>query len=254
MTSNFPETNPFRTNHIKTSDVDMRPSTLSSGSSASEHPPSNDLESSSSRLYHIYHSAIRYDYRVMDANKNQLYYVYNSHLTPKKPDITFHAGENNKAPVAGVCKFMKFSQQYKVGLGDPDRAGDMIWEDLEGQNLAHSKYRWSMSVPLPSGGTERRWFLWTRTHSQAVEGESPSAFSMRNFKLVDELTGQIAAIFTSNAFKSFRKNGKLQVASGYGPDFDLMVLITILAIYEKTRRRRAAKGGGGGAGGGDGGG
>lgn len=253
MTSNFPETNPFRTNDVKSSDVDMRPSTPSSRSSASEHPQSIGLEASSSRLYHIYHSAIRYDYRVMDAHKNQLYFVYNSHLTPKKADITFHAGEDNKAPVAGVCKFIKFTRQFKVGLGDPDRAGDMVWEDLQGQNFTKSKYRWPMSVPSPNGGLERRWFLWTRTHSQVVEGELSSLFSFRNFKLVDELTGQIVAIFTSNTFKSIRKNGKLQVVGEYGPDFDLMVLITILAIYEKTRRRRAAKGGGGGGGGGDGG-
>ena len=107
-----------------------------------------------------------------------------------------------------------------------------------------------MSVPLADGRLERRWFLWKRTHSVGADGDSPSAFSSRNYKLEDELTGQIVAVFTSSSYKSMRKNGKLQVAAGYGPDFDLMVLITSLAMYEKTRRSRGKAGGGGGGGGG----
>ncbi|KAL3432493.1 hypothetical protein BDV09DRAFT_174059 [Aspergillus tetrazonus] len=203
-----------------------------------------------SRLYHIYHTPIRYDYRVSDADKNHLYYVYNSQLTPHKADLTVHTGEDSNAPVAGVCKFLHFSRHCKIGLGDPQQAGTIVWEDLHCQNLTMTKYRWPMSVPLADGRLERRWFLWKRTHSVGADGDSPSAFSSRNYKLEDELTGQIVAVFTSSSYKSMRKNGKLQVAAGYGPDFDLMVLITSLAMYEKTRRSRGKAGGGGGGGGG----
>ncbi|KAL6235719.1 hypothetical protein BDW75DRAFT_208837 [Aspergillus navahoensis] len=214
----------------------------------SDSADSQSVDLAHSRVYHIYHTPIRYDYRISDAEKNHLYYVYNSHLTPLKADITVHAGENSNAPVVGVCKFLHLSRHCKVGLGDPQHAGGMAWEDLHCQNLAMTKYRWPMSVPLADGRLGRRWFLWKRTQSVGADGASPSLFSLRNYKLIDELTGQVAAVFTSNSFKSVRKNGKLQVVAGYGPDFDRMVLITLLAIYEKIRRCWG-KGGGGGTGG-----
>ncbi|CEL06778.1 hypothetical protein ASPCAL09950 [Aspergillus calidoustus] len=238
---------PFGANENKSSDVGLQ--TPSSRESDSADDQSLSLESS--RLYHIYHTPIRYDYRVSNADKKPLYFVYNSHLTPDKADITVHTGDDKNAPIAGVCKFIHLSRHCKVGLGDPQRAGSMVWEDLQCQNFRMTKYRFEMSIPSAHGGYERRSFLWKRTQSVGADGDSPSFFSLRNFKLVDELNGQNVAVFTSNSFKSPRKNGKLQVAADYGPDFDMMALITLLAMYERIRRRTGGKGGGGG--GGDGG-
>ncbi|KAL4869692.1 hypothetical protein BDV12DRAFT_167494 [Aspergillus spectabilis] len=242
-------TNPFGSSDVKSPDIDL-PAPSSRGSDSAD-AQSIDLKSSSRRLYHIYHTAFRYDYRVSDADKNNIFFVNNSYLTPIKADITVHTGEDKKAPVVGVCKSLHLSRHCKVGLGDPQQAGAMVWEDLQCQNITMTKYCWQMAVPSTDGGSERRWFIWKRTHSHGADGDSPAFFSLRNFKLVDELTGEVAAVFTSNNFKSLRKNGKLQVAAEYGPDFDLMALITLLAMYERIRRRTGGKGGGGG--GGDGG-
>ncbi|KAL3465163.1 hypothetical protein BJX64DRAFT_253295 [Aspergillus heterothallicus] len=232
---------------IKSPDIELRTPT----SRGSDSADAQSLGLESSRLYHIYHTPIRYDYRVSDAHKNHIYFVYNSHLAPGKADITVHIGEDRHAPVAGVCKFIHLSRHCKIGLGDPERAGSMVWEDLNCQNIPMTKYRFEMSVPSANGGHERRSFLWKRTQSVGADGDSPSFFSLRNFKLVDELKGQDVAVFTSNSFKSPRKNGKLQMAADYGPDFEIMTLITLLAMYERIRRRTGGKGGGGG--GGDGG-
>ncbi|KAL4991782.1 hypothetical protein BDW68DRAFT_151305 [Aspergillus falconensis] len=241
MTSSL-ETKPLDGNVV----ISQSPSSRGSDSADSQ-----SVDLAHSRVYHIYHTPIRYDYRIADADKSHLYYVYNSHLTPLKSDITVHDGENSNAPVVGVCKFLHLSRHCKVGLGDPQQAGAMVWEDLHCENLTMTKYRWPMSVPLADGRHERRWFLWKRTRTVGADGDSPSLFSLRNYKLIDELTGQVVSVFTSNSFKSVRKNGKLQVAAGYGPDFDLMALITLLAMYEKIRRSWG-KGGGGGTGGGGG--
>ncbi|KAL4951370.1 hypothetical protein BDW69DRAFT_186440 [Aspergillus filifer] len=236
---------------VKSPELDTQVRTISSKGTDSADAQGIELISQS-RLYHIYHTAIRYDYRISDTDKNHLYFVYNSHLKPLKADITVHAGADNSAPVLGVCKFLHLSRHCKVGLGDPEHAGAMVWEDLECQNLTMTKYRWQMSVPLSTGGSERRWFVWKRTQSLGAGGDSPGLLSLRNFKLVDEITGRVVGVFTSNGFKSVRKNGKLQIATTeYGPRFDIMALITLLAAYERIRRRTGGKGGGGG--GGDGG-
>ncbi|KAE8146727.1 C6 zinc finger domain protein [Aspergillus avenaceus] len=193
-----------------------------------------------SRLYHVYHTMWHYDYTVTAADKRPLYYVDNSSFTPKKPDLTFHAGPDKIGPVVGVCKFLHFSRHVKLGLGDPQIVNSVEWEDLICQSYMQNKYRWQMTVP-GINGMERRSFIWKRTHSVAVEGSSATMFSSRNFKLVDEQTGQIVAVFTSNAFKSMKKSGKLQITPNYGQQFDLMVLLTGLSL---------SSGGGGGGGGG----
>lgn len=210
----------------------------------------NSLDNS--RLYHVYHTMFHHDYTVLSTDKTPLFYIDNSSFTPKKPDLTFHAGIDKNAPVVGVSKFLHFSRHMKLGLGDPQNINTVEWEDLVSQNFKHNKYRWQMTVRGVSGA-ERRAFMWKRTHSVAVEGSSASIWSSRNFKLVDEKTGQIVAIFTSSAFKSVKKSGKLQISSNYGHEFDLMVLITVLSLYEKQRRRENSRNGGGGGGGGGGG-
>ncbi|KAE8377467.1 hypothetical protein BDV26DRAFT_213862 [Aspergillus bertholletiae] len=205
---------------------------------------------SNPRLFHVYHTLWHNDYTVTSDDKSPLFFVEKSCFTPKKPDLTFHAGTDKNAPTVGVSKFLHFSRHIKVGLGDPQSINQVEWEDLVAQNIRCNRYRWQMTV-RGAFGAERRSFMWKRTHAVAVEGSSATKWSSRNFKLLDEQTNKIVAIFTSSAFKSVKKSGKLQIDStNYGEEFDLMVLITGLSLYEKQRRRDNNHGSGGGGGGG----
>ena len=59
-------------------------------------------------------------------------------------------------------------------------------------------------------------------------------------------------MFTSSSHKSVDKDGKLEVYVDYGQEFDVLVLITVIALIEKHRRTKqsasASSGGGGGGG------
>ncbi|OJJ41203.1 hypothetical protein ASPWEDRAFT_34701 [Aspergillus wentii DTO 134E9] len=146
---------------------------------------------------------------------------------------------------------MKSSSLLKIGLGDPDDPNAMIWEEMTKQTWDHSNYRWEMTIHPPSGHPERRSFLWKRTHSVGVEESMPAKLSQRNFKLVDERTGELLAVYANNGAKSWKKAGKLQINKDFGRDWDTMVLLTGLSLLEKERRRsRNSSGGGGGGGGG----
>ncbi|PWY77099.1 C6 zinc finger domain protein [Aspergillus heteromorphus CBS 117.55] len=210
-------------------------------------------QASPSHIYNISNTSFHHHYNVTTAEDDTtLYRVENSSLWPKKPDLAVHAGADKTAPTVAVCKFLHFSRDIRVGLGDPDDVNRINYEDLVAQDHTHAKYRWHM--PEPSGhGRQRRSFLWTRTHSVGVEKSKVHKLSNRNFKLTDEQTGRIVALFTSAILK-FKQTGKLQVYVDYGQQFDLMALITLLALYEKARRRRQAASSSGGGGGGGGGG
>ncbi|KAJ5084337.1 hypothetical protein NUU61_008916 [Penicillium alfredii] len=204
---------------------------------------------SSSRLYHVYKTSFQRHYDIK-SDDQPLCHGEVSLFTPNKPDLILHAGANNQAPVVAVCKFLKLSGSYKLGLGDPDDLHNVQWEDMTRENTLGSKYRFEMTLPsLGDGPGERRSFWWKRTRTVAVDGAAPPKWwSDRNYKLVDEQTEQVLAVFTSE--RTYHKCGKIQVMVEYGKNFDTMIFISCLTMYEKDKRRdnRGAGSGGGGGG------
>lgn len=170
------------------------------------------------------------------------------HGHQRKPDLSVHAGSSAEAPVLAVCKFLNFSRHFKVGLGNPDTPNSVNWEDLVSLSHLHARYRFQMSLHSEYG-VERRAFIWKSTHSVGVGDTKPSMFSWRNYKLVDEATDRLVAVFT-NSLWGYTKSGKLEIYANYGQEFELMVIVTALALFERQRRRDHRSSGGGGGGGG----
>ncbi|CAI7652095.1 unnamed protein product [Penicillium manginii] len=195
-----------------------------------------------SRLYHISRPAFHRHYEIKSPDEHLLFYGNISVFGFKKPELTLHAGTSDTAPTVAACKFVKFSGSFKLALGDPSDVNTVQWEDMtrDSAPVLHSRYRFEMTVPdkTRAGYNERRAFLWKRTHNEAVGGSAPLKMSMRNFKLVDERSGQVVAC------------GVLEVKADYGEGFDIMVVNSCLGLYERARRRNNGAAGGGGGGGG----
>jgi hypothetical protein len=198
------------------------------------------------RQYLVCKTSFKRHYTVTSTDDRPLLYGEISSFT-HKPDLLLHAGADKDGPVIAMCKFPKFSSVLKVGLGSPQTDYATQWEDMITEKVGGSEYRWSMNLQTsPDKSRKRTQFVWKRTQHVTVDGVSASKLSSRNFKLLDD-SGNIVAVFTSD--RTYRKCGKLQVNVDYGQDFDTMVFITCLGLYEKARRRqnKSAGGGGGGA-------
>lgn len=202
-----------------------------------------------SRVLQITRSFMRRHYDVTLQNGEPLFHCDVSLFTPRKPDLTLHRGDSTQGPVVAVSNFMRLSGNYKLGLGDPEDISNIRWEDMTKELLHKSKYRLETTLACDPGRlhSERRVFLWKRTRSVGVEGETPFRLTSRNYKLVDEASGQVLAVFSGGGRPG--GGGRIEIRVEYGQDFDHMVLISCLSLYEKTRRRRRR-----GAAGGDGGG
>lgn len=230
--------------HPQTPKMSTQPPLHTSSHNSTEHSIHSTQPPTSTRLFHVYHRRRKLDFAIHTAQKTPHAYIRCSTFTPGKPDLTYHSGETDSAPVTAVCKFINFSRHCKIGLGDPERDANIPWEDLTRHKLT-THYRFEITLP----GGERQAFIWKRTSSVGIGDEKPSRLSTKNFKLQDERSGEVVAVYLNNGVKSWEKAGKFQIHVDYGVMFDTVVLITGLGLLEKERRRQRSQEGGGGGGG-----
>lgn len=220
-----------------------------SGSDASVHVDMDEQEPS--RVYHIYKKPFHRHYEIKSPEDQFLYYGEISSFTINKPDIIVHSGTSRQDPVVAVSKFQKLSGGCTLGLGDPEDVNQVQWEDMSKVSTIPPRYRLEMTLPTQQedGLHEvRRSFLWKRTRHVKVDETTSGNWSARNYKLVDERTGNLLAVFTRDW--AISKCGTLQVKADLGNSFNTVVIVSCLSLYEKARRRNQSSAAGGGGGGG----
>ncbi|KAJ5806841.1 hypothetical protein N7474_010433 [Penicillium riverlandense] len=192
--------------------------------------------------YNITHTFWKHSYEVSHPNSNQtLFYVENSHWTPGKPTLSFHESNEN-GPIKAVARLAKMSRSIECGIGDPSNPAERVaYETMT--NIGFMKLCYMFKVDRGHG---HETFIWKKTRSHG------SGFS-NNYKMVNDATQKVIAVFSSaaNPF-SPSKAGRIDIYANYGERFNLMTLITGIALHEQQRRARAAAsaagaGGGGGA-------
>ncbi len=185
------------------------------------------------KTYGFYYSDWHTRIKVCDEQKDVIYFS-ESHEFTSAPDIVLRQGIDKHAPVVAVARF-RLSRDLKLGLGDPDTSEkDMIWEDMQNtsRGVGHSKYRLKMTI-----NGERRSFLWQRSRDAADGGSGPGKMGNWNYRVVDERTGEVLAVYLDNFWKSWNKKGKLQLKADLGKDWEFMVLLGSLGLCEKVSRR-----------------
>ncbi|KAK5999054.1 hypothetical protein PT974_01441 [Cladobotryum mycophilum] len=174
-----------------------------------------------SRRFQINRPAFKLSYDIVaEDGSSPLYHVKNGVHTSKAPALAFHNGPSEAAPVIAVCHMPHFSLGYKIGFGDPTNNTDTVqWEDMIKTKFNNSEHRFS--------------FVWKRTRHVCVAGKTVRKASPRNWKLLDE-DNTILAIFNDD--RKIGICGVLQIEQDHGQDFDVMVMITLMALYERSRR------------------
>lgn len=197
-------------------------------------------EKALSKRFEINKDLFSHHYDINKEDGAPLHYVDLSVFSRNKPDLILHNGPSASAPVIAEAHIERFSGHFKIGVGDPARPDAVQWEELHREKVDASEYRFSTDL----GSDERRNFVWKRTRSVGVDGRQPSALSSRNWKLLNE-AGELLAVFSST--HAISKCGTLQINVDYGRDFEALVLISCLSLYERSRRRRARAGAAGGS-------
>ncbi|KAF8851217.1 hypothetical protein BDZ45DRAFT_808492 [Acephala macrosclerotiorum] len=178
-----------------------------------------------------------HNFALNSAPSNFLYSIGLHNHYSKKPDIEVHLGADKTGPVLGVVRLQ--IQGIKIGIGDPDYilpegggdVGDrMVWEVME--RLNKWKYN-EYSFDYESLRKERKTYTWRRT--KAFWGH------MREMELregaKDDKEGELLAVWRRSE-KVNKKRGSL-FCKRFGQDekWDLVVVLSILAIIESEVRR-----------------
>jgi hypothetical protein len=163
----------------------------------------------------------------------------------RAPDITLHRGENRDHPIAAIARF-RFSRHLRIGLGDPADGPSMVWEEMKNmKRFGHSLYRVEVTNDEPVGGEigvvhncsrERRAILFQRT--RAKEDGVTSKLSWMNYRLVDEMTGEVLAVCLGTGFKTWKHRATLHIKSHFlAGDAEVLVVLGLCGLIEKESRR-----------------
>jgi hypothetical protein len=173
----------------------------------------------SSILYHIYRSHFG-NYKIDLDDKTPAFYVQTRSL--RTPNLIIHRGSGDIDWEVAHCKYPELANYYNIGIfRNPNDRPSLVWTKMT------SDLRFEAIVPVlgmtgvsTASVSVRRSFIWKRTPS---------------LTLVDEETGLTTAIVHEIGFAS-RKCCMLEIRVPYGDTFNLLVVATTIAMYERQRK------------------
>jgi hypothetical protein len=173
-----------------------------------------------------------------------LFYVSTHSGWSSQPSVVLHSSSSPSAPPLATAQFHGFSSSIDVQLFAPGTGQIFKLENT-------GTFTRSYMFPAVMASGEREMFEWKSSSGadvQSLEGKS------HGMKLVRMRSGEVVAAWT-RANSGYKKKGKISFLrtdkGALGEGFELMVVVSILAIMEKARRKRNnASASGAGAGGG----
>lgn len=174
---------------------------------------------------------------VKDDGGQTVYYADVSRWT-SVPDIVLHTGETKDHPIAAIARF-RHSRHLKLGLGDPADELAMVWEEMKNmKKCAHSRYRLEFTNNNPGEPGGRKVIIFQRT--RAKEDGVTCRLSCMNYRLEDEVTGEILGVYIATGLKSWKTKGTLHIRSRFlAGDAQVLAVLGLCGLIEKNWRRDA---------------
>ncbi|KIM96816.1 hypothetical protein OIDMADRAFT_20652 [Oidiodendron maius Zn] len=178
-------------------------------------PPS---QAASPIFYHIFRSHFG-NYKVDQDDKRPAFYIATRSL--RKPNLIVHRGNGEIDKVVAHCVYPELGTIYKIGLfATQNDKSSIAWTKMTSDWRFEAVVRVPDITRMSATVSAKRIFLWKRTP---------------NLTLVDEETGLETAVVHVAGISS-RKCCVLEIRERYGAAFDLLVVTSTIAIYEKERK------------------
>lgn len=181
------------------------------------------------KRFHLKKPALKAHYNIVSQDDPSLTYhvALRKAFSMDQPSLKLKASDAADAPVLAVSWKPALSETIKVAFGDPADEATVQWEELTKTKKSRFEYAW-----LTNDGQK---LTWKRTSSESVEGAPlPSSWSPRNWKLVDDETQAVLAVFTSD--KGIGLGGTLEIRDEKegSDEWQVRVVMTLSCIFRRT--------------------
>ncbi len=141
--------------------------------------------------------------------------------------VRLREGKEKRGAYFGQAEFDKFESKIELYVGKSEYS-----MTKEGKNT----YRWNI---IPSKTGEETFFVWRRMEKEV--GNSESSFVNPDWKLVQEKSGEVHAVYVENMQRGSDR-GKMQFRRSLGYEWEMAVLLTLGTMVERERQRRGRRG------------
>ncbi|EXU95289.1 hypothetical protein X797_011616 [Metarhizium robertsii] len=170
------------------------------------------------------------DYSIVCRDGEQFHAILGLHREEghTNPCLSHHQGLYKTAPVSAMMPCD--ARTVHIGVAEP-QSRSVTWNDMD--SVSGSK--WMMTISTRDKYTSKN-LTWKHTRSSVENDMKVSPISRRNVSLQDlRKDYKPLAVYTSNGGP--KTSGTLQMNENHGEEFDIMVLMTCLAISEAKRGR-----------------
>ncbi|KAE9380817.1 hypothetical protein N431DRAFT_433056 [Stipitochalara longipes BDJ] len=162
----------------------------------------------------------------------QQFYIDTSLYSPSKKDITIHAGKDSKGKVLGDVDLKNFSGHYTVELGDP-HVEPVRLEELDRVKGWSSRHQFEFEF----AGRERDVFMWRHRGRDLSENRDDLELVLEDEEREEE--DEVLAVYEAKGGEhGWKSKGRLLVKEGGGEKWELMVILTVLALIVSKRREQ----------------
>lgn len=176
------------------------------------------------------------DLIIVDTNARHLHYVDHHYgISSSKPNVILRTAPDKSATILASAVLRSFSENIEISLSpDQDQNQDSTPNKLRPSGDLFLK-SWAFEFTQSTGQVER--FEWKRSRGAEVAALKGSH---RGLKLVISRTKEVVAVFT-NANRIMHEKAKFGFTSKktLGSRFELMAVISMLAITEAMDRQGA---------------
>ena len=155
------------------------------------------------------------------------FFIDVSFYTPSKADITLHSGSDSRGKVVGVVDLKKFAGHYEVAIGDLSGKEELVWEPLEVVQYWASRHGFEAEF----GDQGVKEFIWR--HPGERLSDHPGDMEL----VKEENPDYVLAQYVKAGTHSWKSRGNLLIREGYGEEWELMVILTALALVVVKSRR-----------------
>lgn len=179
-----------------------------------------------------------------EASQEELYFVsHHGGCFSSKPDVVLHATASRDSPTMGAATFHSFSSRITLSAGS---------ETVDMRHEGFSRHLFAVYIPQTS---KAEVFEWKRSSSDEVRRLGAAH---KGLKLVRSSSAEVVAVYASFNWR-WSKQGRMAFVGAaargeLGGNFDLLAVISALALVESLKRSGNAAAAGAAAGGAAGGG